>query len=191
MNEKATVFQKLRALLVAWATTRTVLISLGLYLLSIVALHLYDIQIARFIPEVTKPDLRFGYSSEEISEIFTLLGSEGRQIYLQHLVVDSVMPVLFALSVLLVVAHVLPRGLGLLAIAPVTFMVLDLIENGAFAWMLVNYPSISPSLVAVNSVITTIKLSSFLIALPTMVLTYAGWIVTSMIRWRSLSVQKR
>jgi hypothetical protein len=191
MNEKSNIFQKLRALLISKATTRTVLISLGFYLLSIVALNFYDIQIARYAPGITKPDLQFGYTPSVISEIFTTLGPAGRQIYLQHLVVDSIMPVLFALAVLMVVARVIPRWLSLLSIAPVTFMVLDLVENASFAWMITQYSSISTSLVSVTSVITMIKLSAFMIAMPTLVLTYIGWIIHSLLQRRSLILQKR
>jgi hypothetical protein len=95
MNKNSNVFQQLRNLLISRAATKTVLISLGLYLLSLVALNIYDLQIARIAPGITKPDLTFGYTPAVISEIFTTLGAEGRQIYLQHLVVDSFMPVLF------------------------------------------------------------------------------------------------
>jgi hypothetical protein len=191
MNEKSNIFQKLQARLISRATTRTVLISLGLYLLSIVALNYYDNQIARYAPGVTKPDLQFGYTPAAISEIFSILGPEGRQIYLQHLVVDSIMPVFFALTILLVVARVIPRWLGLLSIAPLTFMVLDLVENASFAWMITQYPSISTTLVSVTSVITMIKLSAFMISMPTLVLTYIGWIIHSLLQRRSLIHQKR
>jgi hypothetical protein len=191
MNKKPNVFQQLRNLLISRAATETVLISLGLYLLSLVALNIYDIQLARIAPGITKPDLTFGYTPAVISEIFTTLGAEGRQIYLQHLVVDSFMPVFFALAVLLVVARVIPRWLALLSIAPLTFMVLDLIENASFAVMIMQYPAISTALVAGTSVITMIKLSAFMIAMPTLVLTYVGWIVSSLIKWRALSLQKR
>jgi hypothetical protein len=156
-----------------------------------VALNFYDIQIARYAPGITKPDLQFGYTPSVISEIFTTLGPAGRQIYLQHLVVDSIMPVLFALAVLMVVARVIPRWLSLLSIAPVTFMVLDLVENASFAWMITQYSSISTSLVSVTSVITMIKLSAFMIAMPTLVLTYIGWIIHSLLQRRSLILQKR
>jgi hypothetical protein len=191
MNGKSNIFQKLRALLISKAITRTVLISLGFYLLSIVALNYYDIQIARYAPGVTKPDLQFGYTPAAIFEIFTILGSEGRQIYLQHLVVDSIMPVFFALTILLVVARVIPRRLIPLGIAPVTFMVLDLVENASFAWMITQYPSISTTLVSVTSVITMIKLSAFMISMPTLVLTFIGWIIHSLLQRRSLALQKR
>jgi hypothetical protein len=191
VNKKSNIFQLLRNLLISRAATKNVLISLGLYLLSLVALNIYDLQLARVAPGVTKPDLTFGYTPAVISEIFTTLGAEGRQIYLQHLVVDSFMPVLFALAVLLVVAHVIPRWLALLSIAPLTFMVLDLIENASFAVMIMQYPSISTALVAATSVITMIKLSAFMVAMPTLVLTYAGWIVSSLIKWRAVQLQNR
>ena len=191
MNKETNIIHKLRVLLISKATTRKVLISLGFYLLSIVALNFYDIQIARYAPGITKPDLQFGYTSAVLYEIFTNLGSEGRQIYLQHLVVDSIMPVLFALAVLMVVARVIPRWFALLSIAPVTFMVLDLVENASLAWMLTQYPAINSTLVSITSVITMIKLSAFMIAMPTLVLTYAGWIIYSLLQRRSLTLQKR
>jgi hypothetical protein len=172
--------QQIKEKIESRATTKAVLIAFILYLASVAVLTFSDGQISRHAPNTTKPDLRYGYTHSEIIDVFTVFGPEGRQAYAANLVIDSVMPVFFAALVLLLVARVVPRWFWLLGIAPVVFLVFDLIENAAFGLMLSQYPEISPALVSVTSIMTRIKLSAFFIAMPTLVLTFLALIINSL-----------
>lgn len=173
------LFKIIKTRIEAMASTKAVFIAIGLYLLSIVALKISDFQIEKVAPGIPKPDLVFGYTYADIMDIFTKLGEAGRQAYAVNLIVDSIMPVLFAAAVILVVARAFPKFWLPLSIAPFLFFMLDMIENVAFAQMVSQYPNIDPSLVAFTRPLTMIKLISFVIAMPTLVI--GGLII--IIRW--------
>lgn len=154
------------------------------YLMSIGILQLADFWLAQHAPGVPKPDLAPGYDYARVLQIFTAYGAGGRMAYAWGLVIDTVMPVAFGLAGVLVVARVSPRRLVLLAIAPVAFAVLDVIENALFAIVLWQYPEIAAALVAVARPITIVKLCAFAVALPTLI---AGVIVL-IVRWRRSQV---
>jgi hypothetical protein len=175
---------RLHGVILSAATTRWVLVACGLYLASLVALTLADLPLERAAPGTTKPDLTFGYTYSDILAIFSAYGAAGRQAYLVNLVVDSVMPVMFAAAVLLSAARAAPRWSGWLGIAPVVFMLLDLVENAAFAVMLSQYPEVSPALVSFTRPVTMIKLSAFVIAMPTLILSVLILIAAAVSRWR-------
>jgi hypothetical protein len=96
-----------------------------------------------------------------------------------NLLVDTVMPVMFAAATTLVVARAAPRRLGLHVVPPAAFLVLDVMENMAFLTMLRQYPDVSPALVAATSPVTVIKLSAFVLAFPTLII---GAVVLG-VRW--------
>jgi hypothetical protein len=150
------------------ATPRAVAGAIGLYLLSIIVLQWSDLRLAAHAPGVTKPDLTFGYGHAEILSILTAFGAGGRTEYAWGLVIDSVMPVLLALATILVAARAAPRLLPWLSAAPITFLVLDLIENASFGVMLAQYPDVSPALVAATSPVTMVKLLAFAVTFPTL-----------------------
>ena len=178
----------LRERLVRAASPRATWTAVALYVASVVALTASDNRIAHFAPDVTKPDLRFGYGYPELVGVLEAFGPGGREAYAWNLAIDSVMPILFAAATLLVVARALPRWLGVLGLAPVAFAVLDLIENAAFAAMLAQYPAVSEALVSATRWITMVKLSAFYIAMPTLVLCGTFLLVRGMRRrWRSRS----
>lgn len=162
--DRARLLDRIRAR----ATPRAVLAALGLYLLSVAALSMSDAQMAAHAPDMTKLDLRFGYDRTQALALLTALGQAGRRAYRLNLVMDTLMPVAFAAATVLVAARAAPRWLSALAVAPVLFLLLDLLENAAFAVMLAQYPDISPALVSVTSPVTAIKLSAFFVALPTL-----------------------
>jgi hypothetical protein len=170
------------------ATPKAIIIALGLYLASITALSFSDASLEQAAPGVPKPDLVFGYNYERVLEIFTAYGAEGRQIYATNLLIDSVMPVFFAAVTILVIARAFPRWLRKLSIFPLTFMILDLIENASFGLMLSQYPDVASGLVAATSPITMIKLAAFVVAMPTMVIGLIKLIVTGLLQRRAQPV---
>ena len=157
------LFKIIKTRIATMASTKAVFIAIGLYLLSIVALKISDFQIEKVAPGIPKPDLVFGYTYVDIMEIFSQLGEAGRQAYAINLIVDSVMPILFA-------ARAFPRFWLPASIAPFLFFILDMIENAAFAQMVAQFPNIDPSLVAFTRPLTMIKLISYMIAMPTLVI---------------------
>jgi hypothetical protein len=64
------------------------------------------------------------------------------------------------------------------------FMLLDLVANAAFAVMLSQYPEVSPALVSFTRPVTMIKLSAFVIAMPTLILSVLILIAAAVSRWR-------
>ena len=164
------LFKIIKTRIATMASTKAVFIAIGLYLLSIVALKISDFQIEKVAPGIPKPDLVFGYTYVDIMEIFSQLGEAGRQAYAINLIVDSVMPILFAAAVILVAARAFPRFWLPASIAPFLFFILDMIENAAFAQMVAQFPNIDPSLVAFTRSLTMIKLISYMIAMPTLVI---------------------
>jgi hypothetical protein len=96
---------------------------------------------------------------------------------------------MFAAAALLVAARAAPRWLGWLGIAPVVFLLLDLIENIAFALMLAQFPEVSPALVGFTRPVTMIKLSAFMIAMPTLILGALFLLLAGFIRWRKASIE--
>jgi hypothetical protein len=177
-----------RAFILSAATARGTLIAVGLYLISLAALTLADQPLERAAPGMTKPDLTFGYTYADIIAIFTAYGTAGRQAYLLNLLVDSVMPVMFAGAAVLVVARAAPRWFGWFAFAPVVFLLLDLVENAALAVMLAQFPEISPALVSFTRPITMIKLSAFMIAMPTLIIGALILAVTGLSQWRKARI---
>jgi hypothetical protein len=166
------------------ATPRGIIIAISLYLVSIAVLTLSDARITALAPEFSKPDLQFGYDFAYVLAALTILGDVGRSAYGVNLIIDSVMPVLFAAATVLVVARAAPRWWLVLSIAPLTFMVLDVVENVSFGLMLFQFPDIAPALVISTSLITMVKLSAFVVALPTLIL---GALLVIFQWWRSLN----
>lgn len=169
-NLRPGILAPLQEPITAAATPRNIIIAAGLYLASLVALSIADLPLGQQAPGITKPDLTFGYTYADIIAILTAYGSVGRQAYLISLLVDSIMPVMFAAVALLIVARAAPRWLGWLGIAPLVFMVLDLIENAALAFMVAQFPDVSPALVTFTRPVTMLKLSAYVIALPTLII---------------------
>jgi hypothetical protein len=161
-------FELIKTKIETLAASRAMFVAIVLYLLSLVALNISDYQIKQVAPGIPKPDLVFGYTYTDIMDIFNRLGEAGRQAYAVNLIVDSIMPVLFAAAVILVVVRAFPRFWLPLSIAPFMFFILDMIENVAFAQMISQFPNIDVSLVAFTRPLTMIKLISFMIAMPSM-----------------------
>lgn len=174
------LFKVLKLKIHTLANSRAMLVSIFLYLLSLVALNISDSQIQKVAPGIPKPDLVFGYTYTDIMDIFHQLGEAGRQAYLINLIVDSFMPVLFAATVILVVTRAFPKFWLPLSIAPFLFFALDMIENAAFAQMVTQFPTVDPGLVAFTRPLTMIKLISFMIAVSSLgvgaITILIGWI---------------
>jgi hypothetical protein len=111
--------------------------------------------------DATKPDLLFGYGVADLDELFAAYGDAGRRAYAVGLVVDTVYPLALAAAAVLFAARALPRRVRWLWAFPITFAVLDVLENLGLGAAVAAYPQTSDRLVAVLSPITQAKLLSF------------------------------
>jgi len=151
------------------ASPRAILAAIAFYLVTLVALFVADLRIAAHAPGVPKPDLVFGYDHLRIMEILTAMGEQGRAAYGVSTVVDTVMPLAFALACILVAARAFARWAPWVYIAPLGFFALDVVENASFLVMLGQFPDVSAPLVGVTRWVTMVKLSAFAVAMPTLV----------------------
>ena len=104
----ASFLERLRTRVVAAATPVAIAIALGLYLASVAALSIADLHLGRHAPGVRKLDLSPGFGHTEAVAVLTGYGPQGRRAYAIRTLVDSVMPLMFALVTLLAFAVALP-----------------------------------------------------------------------------------
>jgi hypothetical protein len=143
------------------ATPATVGTAVVLFAGILLLMEVVDAGLADIAPGFAKPDLIFGYDAELIRDTYAAWGSEGRSIYFVSTLIDTVMPVLAAAATILVVARLTRRWLPVLSIAPLVFMVTDVVENLAFLIMVGSYPDIPGWLVGATSPVTQVKLVAF------------------------------
>jgi hypothetical protein len=152
--------------LTAVASGRVVALALGAYLVLLAALLVSSAQLKQHAPGFTKPDLTFGYDHAAVVDALAQLGEAGREAYALNLVIDTVEPAALALATVLVAARAFPVRLPWLSIAPVTFFVLDLIENVSIWLMIQGFPDVPETLVLATSPVTMVKLVAFLFTVP-------------------------
>jgi hypothetical protein len=163
--------ESLYVLLKRWATPRNTFIALALLLVSMTLLSLADSPLAALAGGEPKLDLRFGYSLDTIHTLFAAYGEHGRRLYAWNLVIDTPFLILVAVTTVLFVVLAFERHPWdlLLSIAPLAFMLTDLIENTFFFRMLATYPNINPGLAAVSSVLTQVKRAAWYISAATLI----------------------
>jgi len=154
----------------AWASARRARIAVAALLACLAALTLADLWLESHtglpvgLPMsagATKPDLLFGYGAADLDALFTAYGEGGRRAYAVGLVIDTAYPLALAAATVLLAARALPPRARWLWVFPVTFAVLDVIENIGFGVALAAHPQTLDRLVAVLSPITQVKLLSF------------------------------
>ncbi len=116
-----------------------------------------------------------GYDLNYVSELFSLLGENGRLTYLTNQIpVDMIYPLLFGLSYCLLLGYFLKKlnkfnsPYSFLCLLPIIAGIADYLENFGIITMLKNYPELKEATVyATNifSVIKSISTSIFFIAL--------------------------
>ena len=146
-----------------WATLRNALIALALFATNGLVLGRLDQPLMKLASGEPKLDLRFGYDLATVEKLLNAYGVEGRSIYLLNLAVDTLFPILGAATVVLfaIVAVSDPFWQNLLVVPPLVFGVTDLIENALLLSIVLDYPSLSPTLVAVTSAITQVKRTAY------------------------------
>lgn len=156
-----TLLSKLRNL----AAPKNAFFVLALFILNAIILGRVDQPLSDLANGEPKLDLQFGYDLVTVERLFNAYGEQGREMYVWDLLVDTPFPVLGGLATILFVlaAFPNPRWQKILVIAPITFIVTDLIENILILVLIQSHPSISSRLVAFSSFITQVKRSAFYI----------------------------
>lgn len=150
----------------SWATARRTTWAVVALLVSLAVLTAGDVVFEEatgiaagspFSSDAGKPDLRFGYSHDQLVDLFERYGADGRRAYVLNLALDTVYPIVLALAGILLAARAFP-ALRWPWIAPLGFAVPDVVENGLMAFALSRYPDIPVWVAAVASPITQVKL---------------------------------
>lgn len=152
------------------ATTRR---SLGLLLvLFAVCYGLFQLRHARLGVEEKVPDVRVGYTAQDVADFFSLVDPASRRLYAwTQVTLDVVFPVIYGLLLLLAIAALYDEkpalwlmGLPLLAVAS------DLLENGLLAYLAFTFEEAASPLGRVASLCTSTKFAllglSFIVLLP-------------------------
>lgn len=134
-------------------------------------------------------DNTFNYSAEDVYDLFSTYGNEGRRLYLSYLLLfDFVYPVLFALSNSVLLAYILTglfpdvRFLRYLYLMPFVAIVFDYVENIGIVTLLLNYPNQLVQLAAITSTITMLKLALVNILFVISLIALVGIIIKSAYR---------
>lgn len=155
-----------------WATLRNAVIALVLFGLNGLLLGRLDQPLMELASGEPKLDLRFGYDLTTVQKLLDAYGAEGRSLYVWNLVADTPFPIFGAIAVILfaLIAFSGPFWQKLLILPPLVFGVTDLTENALLFSIVQGYPSLSPTLVAVTSVITQVKRAAFYTSAPELIL---------------------
>ena len=139
-----TLVSRLRKL----ATPKNAFIVLALFILNAIILGRVDQPLSNLAGGEPKLDLRFGYDLATVERLFDSYGEQGREWYVWDLLVDTPFPVLGGLATILFVlaAFQNPLWQKVLVIAPIMFIVTDLLENVLFLFLLQSHPFLSSAL---------------------------------------------
>ncbi|TFF68655.1 hypothetical protein EU520_00090 [Candidatus Thorarchaeota archaeon] len=113
--------------------------------------------------EANMPDTNLSYTYEQIMEAFGTLGPEGLLMWLQVHLLDLIFPLGYGFAMAIGIALLAKRAfpgrieLRTLALIPLLGAIADYIENGLIATQILAYPAVSQLVVAVASVVTTLK----------------------------------
>ena len=140
--------------------------TLGLAVLAF-TLFIFPLRTAylRDLSGIAKPilDVKFGYTTETVSEIATGIGMQGRQLYaISELTVDGIFPALYCSLLSLLLARFVPRAfpnqadLRRIALLPYAGLAFDYAENVTLAILLLGFPGTLP-LAPLASLFTIVK----------------------------------
>lgn len=129
--------------------------------------------------EFSIPDLKIGYDTEYMQNMFECFGQEGIQIYENIQVVDMFFPLAFGFFMfqLLITVNVHKPSASLLVLAAVT---VDYIENLILWKQRINYPELNEGLIAIASFATKVKFAIIL----TIFILFGVLIIKKMMKWK-------
>jgi hypothetical protein len=153
-----------------WATARRTAWAIVALAVCLAALTLADVWLERvtgivvgtpFAHDAGKPDLRFGYTPADVAALLDRYGPDGRRAYAVGLVIDTVYPVALGAATILLAARAWAGRARWTWAAPLTFAVLDVVENALFGIALASHPVLPSGLLVVASAVTRVKLVAF------------------------------
>ncbi len=165
-----------------WATSRNILLLLGLFLLFNFVL------IPVLYPKFQTLDTLGSYSPQEAYRLLASYGDQGRQQYLvTELTLDVLYPLSTALFFGLLTLYSFRQGFPdhpwtrWLVLIPLAELAVDFLENASIVVMLARYPAEMPLLAAASNVFTTLK---FALTLPELafVVGLVAWLIRSLRR---------
>jgi hypothetical protein len=112
---------------------------------------------------VDMPDMKLGYSYDDILQAFSSLGSAGIQAWLQAHLLDLIFPLGYAFGmtfgILMELRISFPerKNIRVLALLPILAAFADYVENTLIAAQAAAYPNLSAEVIAIASGFTTIK----------------------------------
>ena len=102
-------------------------------------------------------DLELFYNKENVVENFSIMGPDGRSIYvLSSLLIDTVYPILY-LSLFLGAYFKLFRSSKAILLVPITAFSFDILENLQITRLNLNFPNINETHVYLSSMTTSLK----------------------------------
>ncbi|MHA2359309.1 MAG: hypothetical protein ACXAB5_03475, partial [Candidatus Thorarchaeota archaeon] len=113
--------------------------------------------------DVTMPDTRFVYTFSEISDVFSTLGQEGLIVWAQAHMLDFLFPLTYMLALTfgtnlqLRKSYPESENAKWLVLFPLFGGIFDYIENLLILTQISSYPTLSESVIAVASTITSLK----------------------------------
>jgi len=109
---------------------------------------------------VSKLDYHRTYDAALVKQLYDAYGEQGRAMYAWDLLVDTFYPLAVAGATMFFALNVVRKPIlqKLVIVIPMIFLVTDLIENALLLLFLGTYPSLSPTLVGISSLMTRIKL---------------------------------
>lgn len=112
------------------------------------------------------PDMRFGYSSNDVYSMFHLFGPAGKWLFIQYFFVDYVFIVCFAAIQIYILRWVIGTKLErtkirLFTVIPYLRGAFDAVENTLFIFLILQLPKEIPAVVPVMSFITQMKFIAY------------------------------
>lgn len=129
-------------------------------------------------------DMQISYTPDDVYELYTALGTEGRQAYLiLHLVPDILFPMAYSLAFAFTAAWFLVRLLPLghplqwLSLTPLISGMADILENLSLVICSLAYPSRIDWLAQVASLLTKIKFGLMLVGVVLLSIIVVAWFI--------------
>lgn len=171
-----------------WATCRTILILWGAFVaFNLLVMSPAYRRIETFSGGVGAIDFLIVYRPEKVYDMIAAYGQTGRRFYATiALTLDTIFPLLMALTFGLTLARVYPRGFsreGVLhraLLVPVAAMTADLLENTAIATMLLSYPDRVRAVALLASSCSTVKWTAVGAEVLLLIIGLAAWLVRAL-----------
>ena len=129
-------------------------------------------------------DIRTSYSKEDVMELFSKLGDEGRETYEFAIsVIDMIYPIVYGMLLILLLSKLIKNifreesNYIYLSLLPILIMIFDYAENTNTLSMLSKFPEISDGSVAFGSLVSGVKWYSVSVILILIITGFLYWIV--------------